>query len=553
MKNRATSDRFFPLNRRELLTSFLGLPIAMSAGCSSGPATLPPEGGFVGGSADVGHRLRDGMRPAVPDDAWTDTDVVIVGGGIAGLSAARKLQQSGIDRFVLLELEQQPGGTSVSGQSDLVAYPWGAHYLPVPLPHNKSLIRLLDEMGLVEDRAPDGSPRIAEQYLCRAPQERVFHNGIWHEGLFLHAAASARDLQELSDFQHRIHQLVDWRDEHDRRAFTIPAAECSQDSRMLDLDTVTMSDWLTDQGFSSARLRKFIDYACRDDYGLTVEQTSAWAGLFYFAARVRRSDEDSQPFITWPEGNGRMVAYLAALSHQQIQSGWAVTAVAPGKTDSERLRVAAFQTDSENVHGWRARHVIFAAPPFLAPYLIPDLGSERVSAFRSCEFGSWLVANLHLTDRPKSSGFPLSWDNVIYDSPSLGYVAATHQRGIDFGPTVLTYYYPLCDDDPHAARQRLLSLSWEEWADVVLTDLERAHPEIRSLCRRLDIMRWGHAMVRPRPGFITGAACRLSREPYRGIHFAHSALSGLALFEEAYYHGERAADEIVAARAGGNA
>jgi len=532
-----------------MLTSFLGLPIAMSVGCSSSQAILPPEGEIVGGSADVGHRLRDGIPPPVPGGAWTETDVVIVGGGISGLSAARKLQQSGIDRFVLLELEEQTGGTSISGQSDLVAYPWGAHYLPVPLPHNRSLIQLLDEMGLIEDTAADGSLRIAEQYLCRAPQERVFHNGTWHEGLFLHAGASARDLQELGDFQDRVRQFVNWRDDNDRRAFTIPAAESSQHSRIVDLDTISMSDWLAGQGFSSDRLLKFIDYACRDDYGLTVGQTSAWAGLFYFASRVGRSEDDSQPFITWPEGNGRIVRHLSALSQQQIASGWAVTEVRPGSTASRRLQVTAFHASTGQVRGWRARHVIFAAPPFLAPYLIPDLDPERASAFRHFEFGSWLVANLHLTDRPQSSGFPLSWDNVIYDSPSLGYVAATHQRGIDFGPTVLTYYYPLCDDDPKAARQRLLSLSWEEWADVVLTDLERAHPEIRALCRRLDIMRWGHAMVRPRPGFITGTACRISREPYRGIHFAHSALSGLALFEEAYYHGERAADEIAAALA----
>jgi hypothetical protein len=31
------------------------------------------------------------------------------------------------------------------------------------------------------------------------------------------------------------------------------------------------------------------------------------------------------------------------------------------------------------------------------------------------------------------------------------------------------------------------------------------------------------------------------------VHFAHSDLSGLAIFEEAFFHGLRAADEAVAA------
>jgi len=64
----------------------------------------------------------------------------------------------------------------------------------------------------------------------------------------------------------------------------------------------------------------------------------------------------------------------------------------------------------------------------------------------------------------------------------------------------------------------------------------------------LDVMRWGHAMVRPRPGFVWGGARRSAARPYRGIHFGNSDLSGVGLFEEAFYHGVRAAEEVLAAR-----
>ena len=107
---------------------------------------------------------------------------------------------------------------------------------------------------------------------------------------------------------------------------------------------------------------------------------------------------------------------------------------------------------------------------------------------------------------------------------------------------------PLCDDDPRAARRRLLSADRDAWADVALADLERAHPELRRLVERLDVMRWGHAMIRPKPGLRAGAALRAAREPVRGVHFAHTDLSGVALFEEAFDHGLRAAEEVLASR-----
>ncbi|HEX6126072.1 MAG TPA: hypothetical protein VFZ23_11935, partial [Pyrinomonadaceae bacterium] len=159
---------------------------------------------------------------------------------------------------------------------------------------------------------------------------------------------------------------------------------------------------------------------------------------------------------------------------------------------------------------------------------------------------AWFVANLFLKDRPAqrfSRDFPLSWDNVLYESPSLGYVNATHQKGIDYGPTIFTYYYPMCHEEN--GRTKLFNYSWRELADVCLTDIERAHPDIYDLTTRVDIMRWGHAMISPRPNFIWSGVREKAMQQWQNIHFAHTDLSGIALFEEAFYHGLRAAADIV--------
>ena len=531
-------------NRREILAAFLGLPVALAACRESGTPPLP-AGEIVGTSDVFGHQVRDGLRVDVPQDAWTDVPVVIVGGGVAGLTAAWHLQRSGFKDFVLLELEPAPGGTSRSGSNSQISFPWGAHYIPAPMKDNTALISLLDEMGVLEGKDADGEPIVAEQFLCRDPEERMFYKGRWYEGLYLHAGASADDDQQMQKFNEEVNRWVSWRDAKGRRAFTLPVSACSDDAEVTALDRVSMGEWMNQRGLTSVRLRWWVNYACRDDYGMTLDQTSAWAGLFYFCARVLKPNVESQSLITWPEGNGRLVNHLVNQVKAQVKRGRAVVELVPVHGGVE---VVTLDSLGREPHGYRARHVIFAAPQFMARYVIRPYRENPPPHLAEFQFGSWMVANLTLKDRPKPSSqrdFPLAWDNVLYESESLGYVVATHQRGIDRGPTVFTYYYPLCDDNPRDARTRLLETDWRGWADVALTDLSRAHTDIRNLVERLDVMRWGHAMIRPRTGFMWGMARREGAKPFRSIHFAHSELSGVALFEEAFDHGLRAADEVL--------
>lgn len=534
-----------PLSRRELIALMLVVP-AFVAGCGTSPR-LPPAGELLGQSFEIGHKLRDGFRPQPPDDAWGDVRVVIVGGGAAGLSAARKLQQAGCEDFVVLELEPAPGGTSRSGRCDLTAYPWAAHYIPVPLAENQPLIALLQELGVVDSLADDGSPVISEQFLCREPEERLFFRGEWIEGLYPATEATADDLAELAAFRREVDRWVAWRDAHGKRAFVIPTRQSSDDPAVTESDRISMAEWLRQRGWTSSRLYWLVDYSCRDDYGLSAERTSAWAGLLYFAARLKAPGAEHQPLITWPEGNGYIINHLAALAGARLQTGVAVTQIRqPASLDGGPIEVIGVNPVTLAATGYRAQHVIFAAPQFLAPRLIEGFAERTGRRVDEFQYGSWFVANLHLRDRPGEAGFPMSWDNVLHDSRSLGYVVATHQSGRDHGPAVLTWYYPIGETDVRGIREQLLKATWSELADVVLTDLERAHPEIRRLTTRLDIFRWGHAMIQSLPGFHTSAQRLDASRPDGRIHFANTDLSGIALFEEAFDHGCRAADEVLA-------
>lgn len=526
------------LTRRELLTTFLGAPLAMAACSSSAPKF--PDGEIVGQNVDLGHLLRDGRNFEVPAANWQDIKVAIVGGGVAGLSAAWKFAKGDFHDFVLLELEKEVGGTSQSGTGAPVSYPWGAHYLPVPFQENAELISLLDEMSLLEGQVSGDRWQVKEQFLCREPEERVFYKGRWYDGLYLHPGESEEDKRQFSEFQKQIDYWVNWRDGVGRRAFVVPVANCSNDPVVTELDRISFGHWLRQNAFTSERLIWYCDYACRDDYGLKLDQTSAWAGLFYFCSRVRKSGDESQQFITFPEGNGRFVNHLFDRVKEKVRKSHAVVSIVP---TGDGVDVVSF--DGNGLRGFRCEKVIFASPMFTAPYVIRGFAEEAPFAANEFQHNAWFVANLFLKDRPSprfARDFPLSWDNVLYESPSLGYVNATHQKGIDYGPTVLTYYYPMCHEPD--GRTKLFNYSWRELADVCLSDIARAHPDIYDLCDRLDIMRWGHAMISPRPNFIWSGIREKAMRSWRNIHFAHTDLSGIALFEEAFYHGLRAAGEI---------
>lgn len=529
------------LSRRELLTLMLGAPILASLGCQS--STLPPEGDLLAPDFSRGHKLRDPELVKQPPASVQDVDVVIVGAGVAGLSAAWQLKRAGIDNLVVLELEPHGGGTAHSGESDVSRYPWGAHYVPVPTLDNPLLISLFEDMDLLESRDADGRPIVKEQYLCRDPQERVFHDGKWFEGLFPHTGAQGDDIEQFKAFYAEMHRLAGLRDEGGRRFFTIPVANCGINDEFRSLDDISMARWLERKGWTSPRLRWYVDYACRDDYGMLADQTSAWAGVFYFVSRIEVPNQKAQPFVTWPEGNGRIVRHLTGTAGDCLRTGRLVTSI---ENTSPGVTVDAFTSDAHE--RYTARRAVFAGPQFVAPHVIKGLSEQQSWRGRGFQYGSWMVANLHLSDRPaENNGFPLCWDNVAFGSRSLGYIVATHQSGKDHGPTVLTYYYPYCDEDVAERRELLLNMDWAEWSDVILTDLHQVHSDIRQLVTRIDIMRWGHAMIRPRPGFVFNPSRVNAKQPFGNVHFANTDLSAVALMEEAFYHGTRAADEVLEA------
>jgi len=107
-------------------------------------------GSFVNESHALGHRLRARSSFKMPTRK-VRIPLVIVGGGMAGLSAAWRLDKAGFRDFALLEMAPQAGGNSRWGENEISAYPWAAHYVPIPNRKSALVRELFEELGLLHD------------------------------------------------------------------------------------------------------------------------------------------------------------------------------------------------------------------------------------------------------------------------------------------------------------------------------------------------------------------------------------------------------------------
>lgn len=533
------------MDRRDFLSSLAATGLVMLPGCGSAAKPPLPPGELSGASMDIGHLLREPNFP--PPSEARRIPVAIIGAGIGGLSAGWKLAKSGFSDFLMVELESEAGGNSRAGRNEVSAYPLAAHYLPLPTQEAMAVRELLSELGVLHGDPRAERPRYDERYLCAMPQERLYRNGWWQEGVLPQIGVSAAEHEQYRRFYALMETFKQRRDDG-QRAFALPMELSSRAPDLLALDRLSMRDWLLAQGLDSPQLHWYIDYACRDDYGTGIAEVSAWAGIHYFACRNGEAqDATGDTVLTTPGGNAWLAEGLAQGIRSHVGDRLLTGAVAFRVAEADgRMNVDLWLPAEKRTLRLEAEQLIWAAPLFLLPHILA--GHEALNmAARSFSHAPWLVANLTLSRFPEDrAGTSMSWDNVLYDSPGLGYVVATHQQmRMRPGATVFTYYRALSNMPPQLGRALLLTTSRADWAEQILAELERPHPDIRQVTTRLDIFRNAHAMARPVPGLIWGEARQLFSVDGERLRFAHADVSGFSLFEEAQYRGVLAAERTL--------
>lgn len=520
---------------------------------------------------ELGHLLRDG-RDLPPPRAHYQTDVVILGSGAAGLTAAWRLARQGHKDFILVSGPEARGNLA-SGRAGEMRYPTGAHYLPLPSRESSHVREMLADLGIILDGAQSERPYYDERYVVHGPESRVLIDGLWHDGLLPAEALAEPARSEQQRFFALIDELIATRGSDGKRAFAMPLALASSEARWRDLDNLSFAAWLDAENFRSSELRWYLDYACRDDYGRNCDQISAYAGLHYFASRAGEArNAERGAVLTWPEGLdaiGMRLAIAAGLyppphdtdgprarprisspSQGEDRGGGRAPALLDGLALSVRATrqgasVLCLRRAGDNIETFEitARRAICAMPLFVAARVIEGMRDFGFDAREHLPaLAPWLVSNFVLSRFPAElPGAALAWDNIVKGSTSLGYVVSTHQD-LRVGPpalTVFTAYHALAEMSPGSAREWMMRASAAELLELASGDLRAAYGwKLGACCERAEVSLRGHAMAVPAPGYLSNRGLIALREVDGPILFAHSDLSGYSVFEEAAWWGD---------------
>lgn len=504
------------------------------------------SGKILGPNHELGHRIRKNLESDPSANAQLPVsekvNTLILGAGVSGLSAGYYLHKSGFEEFEIIELENDSGGNSRSGKNSIGSYPLGAHYLPQPGEEAILVRKFLEENRIIVGKDRNGKPIYNEKYLCFDPEERIFYQGRWNEGLYPTGTPGSPSANEEENFKKLIRS---WRSKigrDGRKAFSIPIDLSSKDSEILKLDKITFFEYIKEQGFQTKELFWFLDYSVRDDFGGSMDTISAWIGLHYFCSRPVDENGEDLTLLTWPEGNGFLIEKLRAPIRSKIRTETLVEKVKRSDSKHARFEVKIYDAKLKEQKIILCDSIVYALPSFTRKYVL----DEKSEIINGLVYSPWITAILSVDKVPAGKGMPPCWDNVIYQSPSLGYIVSTHQdlrAGRE--ESVLTYYRAFGEKDTVNVRKRMMRTSWSDWKESILSDLKKAHPDIEKRVQSLDVMTYAHAMIRPVPNLIWGGQREKLSLSLPNLHFAHSDLSGISIFEEALVRGHNAANKIL--------
>jgi spermidine dehydrogenase len=546
---------------------------------------------------DVGHWLRDRRLSFEPgavtlapgcdahagkfdiSDDGMDFDVIIVGAGIAGLSAAYFLMQGRPGtRVLLLEASNYAGGNAARDEGSplpVAASTAGAYCL---FPYTDFLRKIYREIGIDW-----------EKYIIKPPSDCFFFDentpGVkpGYRGWRLDFPGSPDKLKTppysqriIDDLARCVKTFEGW--SHKPGKPNDPP-EISN-PRYDYLSEMTLAEYLTNVLHCDPIVVDFYTGYTTDCMGGTAYSVNAHSSICFL------SSEYGQEAFAYPGGTSEIAARLV---HWLTKSGArkgadhapeirlnAVALRVDADTSLSKAGVSVTYFKDRKFHRASAKAMIIATQSSSARHLVDHLiDADRRAAWQEFNTVPALVANVAVRNMAPFVELGLGYANHLWGSRHWSNFEiadwTTENRKKPDRASVLTFYNGITapPEEFPAERMKLLQTPFADYEKSLREDLARV---MRGTAFDFDrhvsaiyIYRWGHSLILPTTksvfGNVRGPDGRLDRSkaprrvacrPLGPISFAGQHTEGSPSVEAAIGSGHRAAGEVLAGELRGN-
>jgi monoamine oxidase len=437
-----------------------GCPVdtALLPAPDSTPSPSKPTGAprVEGEHVEMCHQVRDGHHFDLPA-ATAKTEIVIVGGGVAGLSAAYFLRGK---EWLLLEKEDHFGGNAYQEEFDGQPFATGSAYAY----HGDEGDLLASELGLKLPMVNTPDPTLVN---------KTYVPDTWKTGI-----------AQLPYRKEIVASFLKFRED---------VLKMNIKERMAELDALPFSKFTAAY---APEVQQWWDTYGPSNWGATTPDTSAYVGL-YNANDLFTGGDGKRAIL--PGGLGCITHKLVEILQSQYKErmlGEAAVIAAVQEKDSVNvtyLREAKLTTVSAKV-------VLMCTPKHITSRVVQGLPAEQRTAMRRTRFAPYPVVNL-IFDRPV---YNRGYDNWCPGNSFTDFIVADwtvrNNPGYKQRNNILSFYTPLREE----FRSTLLDeADCKTLATRVLTDFQKVLPEFNVDPLEVRIYRRGHPMFVSAPGQYT--------------------------------------------------